>query len=129
MTRHPCNVTGCALGEHRPGHPHLQVGRTIPARASDPGTSRAATAAVTIRAGTQRTRLLQAFAALPDATDEEAMEHAEGVSPVSEFAKRCSELRDAGLIETTGQTRPGGAGVDRIVSRVTDAGRAALEGL
>lgn len=112
--------------------PSTKVGRTIPARNTDPGTSHAATASVVIKAGNQRTILLGAFAGTLAAdrgglTDEEAMETSEGVSPLSEFAKRCSELRDAGLIEPTGETRPGQSGVHRIVSRITEAGRLALE--
>lgn len=106
-----------------------KVARTIPSRNTDPGTSHAATTAITVKANTQRARLLVAFSALADATDEEAMEKAEGVSPMSEFAKRCSELRDGGLIETTGEARTGSSGVPRIVSRITDAGRAVVAGL
>lgn len=103
-----------------------EVGRMIPSRRTDPGTSHKAEKAVTVKAGTQRHRLLVAFSALDDATDEEAMEHAVGVAPTSEFAKRCSELRDGGYIEPTGEERKGAAGVDRIVSRITDKGREAL---
>jgi hypothetical protein len=109
--------------------PAKQTGRTIPARNTDPGTSHAATTYISIKANTQRAKLLAAFATKVDATDEEAMEAAEGVSPMSEFAKRCSELRAAGLIEMTGEVRSGQSGVDRIVSRITDAGHAALKGL
>lgn len=112
-----------------------QVGRTIPSRRSDPGTSHNAATAIKVKAGTQRAKLLLAFRDAPttrlqgDLTDEEAMEDAEGVSPVSEYAKRCSELRDAGLIEPTGETRKGASGVDRIVSVITDAGRTAAQAL
>jgi hypothetical protein len=103
------------------------TGRTIPARATDPGTSHKATANIQIKAGTQRTLLLQAFDGLQDATDEEAMENAQGVSASSEYAKRCSELREAGYIEPTGDERPGNSGQARIVCRITDAGEAALQ--
>ncbi len=103
--------------------------KTIPARNTDPGTSHAATRAIALRAGTQRARLLEAFALEAAAfglTDEEAADLADGVPYRSEFAKRCSELREAGWIEPTGQTRKGVAGHDRIVSRITDAGRIVL---
>lgn len=114
-----------------------KVARVIPSRRTDPGTSHQADRAIVIKANTQRGRLLATFGATPHAenghqeglTDEEAMNLTEGVSPYSEYAKRCSELRDAGLIETTGETRKGQAGTPRIVSRITDAGRAALAAL
>lgn len=112
------------------------VGRTIPSRNTDPGTSHEAAARVVIRSGTQRTLLLQAFQAMdfqepenPGLTDEEAMNRAVGVTAWSEYAKRCSELRDGGLIVPTGETRVGEAGTPRIVSKITDVGRAALAGL
>lgn len=103
--------------------------RTIPARSTDPGTSHAATEEIKVRAGTQRARLLAEFATAHRAgenglTDEQAMECAIGVSPLSEYAKRCSELREAGFIEPTGETRRGASGMERIVSRITDKGRA-----
>lgn len=108
------------------------LARVIPARRTDPGTSHAAGAAVTVRAGSQRHRLLEAFALelaedMGGLTDENAMHLAEGVTVTSEYAKRCSELREAGFLEPTGETRKGASGMDRIVSRITDAGRRALE--
>lgn len=113
------------------------VGRTIPSRRTDPSTSHAAEP-TPVRAGTQRARLLEAFG-LPSAaeglTDEEAMEKATGVSAISEYAKRCSELRDAGLIEVVRDSegaylvRKGGTGIDRIVSRITDEGNKVLSSL
>lgn len=107
------------------------VGRTIPARRSDPGTSHDATNSVAVTGENQRGRLLKAFHArygddADDAglTDEEAMNRAVGVTAWSEYAKRCSELRDAGLIEPTGEVRKGESGRGRIVSKITDAGLA-----
>lgn len=136
------------LGVHKPSgaswndlrrlHPHATVtvpmspvGRTIPARTTDPSTSHAATL-TPIKARTQRAKLLESFGLLSAAegiTDEEAMEKATGVSPLSEYAKRCSELREAGLIETTGAVRKGGTGKDRIVSKITDEGHRVLSSL
>lgn len=103
--------------------------RTIPARNTDPGTSHAATEEIKVRAGTQRAKLLTVFRhggffGVDGLTDEQAMEGAVGVSPTSEYAKRCSELREAGFIEPTGETRRGASGMERIVSRITDKGRA-----
>lgn len=98
------------------------------ARNTDPDTSHAAAAEIKVKAGSQRARLLAAFAGfgqwrIEGLTDEEAMRIAQGVSPTSEYSKRCSELREGGFIEPTGETRPGAAGPQRIVSRITDKGR------
>lgn len=95
------------------------------ARTSDPDTSHAAAAEIKVKAGTQRARLLVAFNRAVGLTDEEAMYETLGVvSPTSEYSKRCSELREGGFIEPTGETRPGRAGPQRIVSRITEKGRA-----
>lgn len=110
------------------------VGRTIPARATDPATSHLATESVKITARNQRGILLGAFAGTVAAdagglTDEQAMEVSSGVSPYSEYAKRCSELRAAGLIQETGEARPGNAGRPRIVSAITEQGQTVLASL
>jgi hypothetical protein len=100
------------------------LGDVIPSRTTDPETSRAAEP-VKVKAGTQRAWLLSAFNRDVGLTDEEAMHETLGaVRPVSEYAKRCSELREGGFIEPTGETRAGSAGPQRIVSRITDKGRA-----
>lgn len=108
------------------------TGAVIPSRSTDPDTSRKAEP-TPVKAGTQRAHLLAAFgleAAADGLTDEEAADLTQGAVPYrSEFAKRCSELRAAGLIAETGDTRPGVAGHQRIVSAITDAGRATLVGL
>ncbi len=114
------------------------VGRSIPSRRTDPGTSHAAELPP-VKAKTQRAKLLESFGLLSSAegiTDEEAMEKAVGVSPSSEYAKRCSELRDAGLIEvclysgtSSPVTRKGNTGKERIVSRITDDGHRVLAAL
>ena len=103
----------------------------IPSRTTDPETSHAAAREIRVKAGSQRALLLYAFD-LPlfaerGATDEEAMQDAWNVFPTSEYAKRCSELREGGFIEATGETRAGSAGPQRIVSRITDKGRAWIE--
>lgn len=102
------------------------TGAVIPSRTSDPATSRAAEP-TPVKAGTQRAALLAAFAS-PGAerglTDEEAADLADGVPYRSEFAKRCSELRAAELLEVVpGVTRSGVSGYQRLVSRITDQGR------
>lgn len=107
----------------------------IPSRSTDPVTSHAAAREVKVRAGTQRAWLLRSFARSQrrkgddgGLTDEEAMNYATPfVSPTSEFAKRCSELREGGFIEPTGETRAGSAGPQRIVSRITEKGKAWIE--
>lgn len=121
-----------------PGCEYPSTGTVIPSRSSDPDTSRRAEP-TEVRAGTQRARLLAAFAlepAVDGLTDEEAADLADGVPYRSEFAKRCSELRAAGLIEpcvdggtSMPVTRKGVAGHYRIVCQITDAGRATLAGL
>lgn len=100
-------------------------GTIIPARESDPETSHAATREIRVKAGSQRAYLLRAFAKYPEdgLTDEQAAINDGHVSMYSEYAKRCSELRDGGFIEPTGETRPGMSGQARIVSRITDKGR------
>lgn len=97
-------------------------------RTTDPRTSHRAEAAITLKAGTQRFLLLEQFGRWPDdgLTDEQAMEKANGVSPSSEYAKRCSELRAAGWIRDSGRDRKGNSGLDRIVSEITELGKAAL---
>lgn len=105
-----------------------ELGRVIPSRTSDPSTSHGAEP-VKVKAGTQRAHLLYSFNDYdrnPDGyglTDEQAMALTLAVSPFSEFAKRCSELREGGFIEPTGETRAGSAGPQRIVSRITERGR------
>lgn len=103
---------------------------TIQSRSTDPRTSAKAEPSP-IRANTQRHLLLESYT--KDAagrqnglTDEQAMELAVGVRHDSEYAKRCSELRAAGLIIDTGKDRPGNAGTDRIVCQITELGRAEL---
>lgn len=109
--------------------------RVIPSRTTDPATSHAAAREIKVKAGSQRAHLLRAFNAISQytdkgLTDEEAAQIAVHVSMGSEYSKRCSELREAGYIEPTGETRANGSsGLQRIVSRITDKGRAAVRSL
>lgn len=106
------------------------LGDVIPSRSADPETSHAAAREIRVKAGSQRAHLLESFYrwhVKGGLTDEEAMMWSDHVRAVSEFAKRCSELREGGFIEPTGETRPGIAGPQRIVSRITDKGRAWIQ--
>lgn len=109
------------------------IGRTIPARDTDPATSHNATEQILIKAGTQRAVILGAYysqAALDrdGLTDDEAQE-VSGVSILSCWWKRCSELREGGYIAPTGKVRNGAAGVDRMICKVTPEGLRALYGI
>jgi len=95
-------------------------------RKFDAATSKAGARDIAFRAGTQKDKLLRAFADGGEFTDEEAAIEA-GLSLRSCFWKRCGELRDAELIEFTGGTRTGSAGSACGVSQITTAGFAALD--
>jgi hypothetical protein len=83
------------------------------------------------RAGTQKARLLIAYAAAPDLTGAEAAEAA-GISLASAYWMRCSELRAAGFIEEVkdeaGNTvlREGPMGSPQMVCRITADGMKAV---
>lgn len=98
------------------------------ARHSDPATSvQAATNRTNVlRWGSQRTRLLQAFAEVGPwgLTDEEAG-LAAGVARVAD-TRRCSELRKSSLIRDTRTTRATTTGSDAMVCALTRDGLAAL---
>ena len=84
---------------------------------------------VAFRAGTQKARLLEAYAQHADLTGAEAAGHA-GIALSSAYWMRCSELRAQGLIEEVlddaGNTvlRDGPMGSPQMVSRITDRGLA-----
>jgi hypothetical protein len=111
------------------------TGRVIPSRSTDPETSHRAAAAIEVKAGTHRAKLLQAFSQIAvygrydgTATDEEAASLADLLH--AEYAKRCSELREAGMIEQLpGVVRKGRAGVDRLVCQITPKGVAVVKAL
>jgi hypothetical protein len=98
-------------------------------RRRDPGTSKAGAADVTIRAGSQRFKLLTAYANAPLAThgltSDQARERAK-ISERSCYWKRVSELHAAGLIMTAGE-REGDAGSKQTVYAITMKGVQALE--
>lgn len=99
------------------------------ARKTDPHTSHAAAQSIVIRAGSQRAQLLQAYrdAGASGLTDDEA-----GVITGLAYKigccwwKRCSELRQAGYIQPTSQTRASRAGEAQQVCVITDEGKKKL---
>lgn len=103
------------------------------ARRTDPPTSSAAAKLVRARATSARVLLLEAFSRCsaadvggPDGvTDEQAAVEAR-LPLTSEYATRCSELTRMGALELTGETRPGRAGPERVVRRITPLGRSIL---
>jgi hypothetical protein len=100
--------------------PEIRKGRT---RRDDKASSIAGAESVAYRAGSQKAKLLEAYAraGARGLTDEQAAELA-GLNMRSCFWKRCGELRQDGYIAETGEHRIGDAGVARLVSRVTDSG-------
>jgi hypothetical protein len=94
-------------------------------RTGDYETSNEGAIKVATRAGAQKLLLLTFFCQFGDCTDEEA---AAGVGLLNScYWKRCGELRAAGLIEFTGETRIGAAGVRRRVSVITERGRSVVQ--
>lgn len=104
-------------------HPLVMV------RASDGATSHRAAQAAAPRTGSQKHRLLIAYkvAAAHGLTDEEAAEIT-GLAGLRSCCwwKRCSELRQAGLIADSSRTRQSLAGEQRMVCVITAAGRDVL---
>lgn len=89
-------------------------------RKTDPATSRAA--AMAVRPGSMRARLLLAHAGHPGGLTDEAAAEAAGISLTSEYATRSSELARAGYLDDTTNTRLGASGMQRFVRRITTAG-------
>lgn len=90
------------------------------ARQSDPSTSHDGVRAVSLRAGTQAARLARAYRDAGELTDDEAGQIA-GLRDAG-YWKRCSDLRRAGIIEPTGETRPGRSGEQQRICRLTPLG-------
>lgn len=100
--------------------------RVIPSRHSDPQTSHDGEKDVAMRANSQKYKLLSVYAKNGRMNSEHAAQLA-GLSPLSCYWKRCSELHlDMGYLMDTGKTEVGRAGSARIVYEITDWGRAAL---
>jgi hypothetical protein len=100
--------------------------RIIPSRNTDPQTSHDGEKDVAMRADSQKYKLLAAYETHGVMNSEHAAQLA-GLSPLSCYWKRCSELcLDMGYLYDTGKTETGRAGSARIVYGITDRGRAAL---
>lgn len=94
------------------------------ARNSDPQTSRkAATKENRIRWGSQCFKLLEAYIGA-DLIDEEAARVSGVLAYARSWWRRCSDLRQQGLIEPTGEERMSSAGSPQMVCRITDQRRA-----
>lgn len=95
------------------------------ARRQDPHTSHAGAKDVAPRSGSQKAKLLEAYANHPDGlTDEEAgvlsgLANNHGCG----YWKRCSDLEREGLIQRTLFTRPASTGNQQIVRAITETGR------
>lgn len=99
-------------------------------RNGDGATSRAALPNLAVRAGSQRAHLLAEYAEHDGLTDEEAgLVSGLADYPRCCYWKRCSELRQAGFIRPTGETRLSTAGEAQQVCAITQAGREVLNGL
>lgn len=107
---------------------NLRSARSMP-RVTDPETSRKAGQQAQIRAGSQRHQLLAVYADHGGLIDEEAGEISGLRRPGVCYWKRCSELRQQGYIEPTGETRVSNVGEWQQVCRITDLGKVALDGI
>lgn len=87
----------------------------IPARATDPDTSKAAAKLGHSKRQSARYSLALAYALNGPLTDEEAAR----LAGLGQGAwKRCSELRASGMIDDTGERRVGSAGAEVMVCRM-----------
>ena len=93
-------------------------------RNTDPETSAMGAQDVKPRRQTQALRLLAEYAHRDGLTDEEAALFAGLIK--TGYWKRCSDLRTAGYIIPTGETRLGSQGSLMRVCAITEAGREAL---
>ena len=94
-------------------------------RSSDPDTSVEGAKDVKPRQGSQMALLLSAYAQhrIFGLTDEQAgQESGLAQRPRCCYWKRCSDLRNAGLIEDTGDRKEGSSGSLMMVSRITAKG-------
>lgn len=99
-------------------------------RRNDVATSEAGAKAMTVRAGSQRAKLLATYYTNVYLTDEEAGKVSGLASlPKCCYWKRCSELRQAGYIRPTGKTRVSSAGVEQQVCEITSEGEQVLSNL
>jgi len=96
-------------------------------RKHDQLTSVMAGADVVMRAGSQKFKLLVCYTNTNNGlTDEEAGERSGLLAKRTCYWRRCSDLREFGLIRDTGTTRKSSLGKDMMVCVITDAGRELL---
>ena len=95
------------------------------ARKDDPSTSHAAARVAKFNAGSQKHSLLVAYATNDEGLTDEQAASASNLLHVG-FWKRCSELRNAGYIERTGDVRVASSGMAQDVCRITEAGMMAI---
>lgn len=114
---------------------HATVERAEPrpgrARRGDPATSKAGARSVAFRAGSQKARLLVAFASSPvPICDADAARYADLLKPGICYWKRCGELREDGLLERTGEEVESSVTGEQVpTSRLTEKGRTMVERL
>ena len=89
-------------------------------------TSKRAARHVAPRTGSQRRTLLEAYADGPLTDEEAGLWTGLADRPRCCYWKRCSELRQAGWIAPTGETRPSTAGEQQQVCQITLLGRTML---
>ena len=100
-------------------------------RNGDGHTSRSPLPGLSIRAGSQRAILLATYAQHGDGLTDEEAGNLSGLSKLPRccYWKRCSELRQAGYLTVTGDTRTSTAGEAQQVCSITEAGRNTLDTL
>ena len=111
----------------RVGHANGWLG----VRSGDGHTSRSPLPSLAVRAGSQRHTLLRHYGAAPYGLTDEQAGQVSGLAELPRccYWKRCSELRQAGYIASTGITRASTAGEAQQVCAITEAGREALASL
>lgn len=95
------------------------------ARRDDPSTSHKAARVAQFNSGTQKYQLLVAYARSTDGLTDEQAAGASNLLHVG-YWKRCSELRNAGYITRTGETRVASSGAAQDVCCITEAGMMAI---
>lgn len=100
-------------------------------RNTDPATSRQAATNLSVRAGSQRHKLLAVYAQHSAGLTDEQAGQLSGLTELPRccYWKRCSELRQAGYIVATWETRLSTAGEMQQVCAITEAGQDALDSI
>jgi hypothetical protein len=110
-------------------HP-LNTKPKVIARRGGPATSKAAAAGIAYRTGSQKARILALYGqAQEDGLTDEEVASFLGWVEVNKARKRCSDLRNEGMIEPVdggSVTRVGKSGMANLVCAITDRGIATL---